>query len=100
MDRHGVTRPLQGGSGLSPSDALPAVHSSEITKLARAPSLVGSTLAPAEGHMEGELPRGRSTEGTHQGSWKDQRQERTQVGPEDEWEVQQARRHKEGTLEG
>lgn len=57
-------------------------------------------MAPAEGHMEGELPRGRSTEGTHQGSWKDQRQERTQVGPEDEWEVQQARRHKEGTLEG
>lgn len=23
-------------------------------------------MAPAEGHMEGELPRGRSTEGTHQ----------------------------------
>ena len=66
MDRHGVMRPLQGGSGLSLSDALPAVHSSKITKLARAPSLVGSALAPAEGHMEGGLPRGRSTEGTHQ----------------------------------
>lgn len=33
------------------------------------------------------------------GSWKDQGEERTQVGPEDEWKVQQARRNKEGALE-
>lgn len=33
------------------------------------------------------------------GSWKDQGEERTQVGPEDEWKVQQARRNREGALE-
>lgn len=48
--------------------------------------------------------RGRSTVGgTHQrevGILEGQEEERTQVGPEDEQEVQQARRHREGALEG